>query len=157
MVRLTLNHNVYREGDMATVSVFVGQNSYLYLIDQNPADQTFSLIVPNPQFLPVWYAKAGETVTFPSQENLHRGIVLQAQLPLHSSESHEILRVFASTKPLPPNLFISGIKNSDDLFARLYQEGVPFNDSEAIFTILGGDQQDKKHKTFMINSSTSHD
>lgn len=155
MVRLSLNHPFYREGDMAVVHIFVGQDSYLYMIDQNPADQTFSLIVPNPQFMATWHAKAGETVVFPSKEIMQEGIVLQAELPPGTTESHEILRVIATAKPLPPDIFLAGTKTTDDLFSRLNQEGISYNVSDATFTILGNGKPNKKEQSIQIRSSKS--
>ncbi len=157
LVQLTLNQTFYRAGDMAIAHVFLGQDSYLYLIDENPADHTFSIIAPNPQFLPVWHARAGETVSFPSTEISREGIALQAELPKNASESHEILRVIATTKPLPPQTLLAGYKTVYELFSRLLREGISFNDSAETFTIVGsapnpvGDQ-----KTIRLRSATTH-
>jgi len=155
LVRLSLNQPFYREGDLAVVRVFVGQDSYLYLIDENPADHTFSLIVPDPRFLALWQAKAGETATFPSGEIAKEGITLEAELPKGASESFEILKVIAATKPLPPDLLLSDNKTTYDLLGRLIRLDIPFNVAAETFTILGKKKAQEEEKTIRLRSYQS--
>lgn len=155
-VKISLNQPFYREGDMAVVRIFVGQDSYLYLIDENPADHTFSLIVPDPRFLALWHAKTGETVTFPSGEISREGIALEAELPKGASESFEVLRVIATTKPLPPNIWLSNTKTTFDLFGRMNRLDIPYNDDATTFTILGKKKARKEAETIRLRSSTTH-
>ena len=155
-VKISLNQPFYREGDMAVVRIFVGQDSYLYLIDENPADHTFSLIVPDPRFLALWQAKTGETATFPSGEISREGIALEAELPKGASESFEVLRVIATTKPLPPDVWLSNTKTTFDLFGRLNRLDIPYNDDATTFTILGKKKARKETETIRLRSSTTH-
>lgn len=141
---------------MAVVRIFVGQDSYLYLIDENPADHTFSLIVPDPRFLALWQAKTGETATFPSGEISREGIALEAELPKGASESFEVLRVIATTKPLPPDVWLSNTKTTFDLFGRLNRLDIPYNDDATTFTILGKKKARKEAETIRLRSSTTH-
>ncbi len=155
MVKLSLNQPFYREGDLAVVRIFVGQDSYLYLIDENPSDHSFSLIVPDPRFLALWHARTGETATFPSGEIAREGVALEAELPKGASESFEILRVIATTKPLPPDIWLSDNKTTYDLFGRLIRLDIPFNDAAQTFTILGNKKAREEEKTIRLRSFES--
>ena len=156
LVTISLNQRYYREGDMAVVRIFVGQDSYLYLIDENPADHTFSLIVPDPRFLALWHAKTGETATFPSGEIAKEGVALEAELPKGASESFEVLRAIATTKPLPPDIWLPTTRTSYDLFGDLNRLNIPYNDAATTFTILGKQKAKKEGSNIRLRSSMAH-
>ena len=97
-----------------------------------------------------------DVVPFPSGEIAKEGVALEAELPKGASESFEVLRAIATTKPLPPDIWLPTTRTSYDLFGDLNRLNIPYNDAATTFTILGKQKAKKEGSNIRLRSSMAH-
>ena len=102
-VSLAVNRTRLIEGDEAEISVNTSRDAYVYIYSVD-LDWNAGLLFPN-AYSPDNLVKAGETLTYPSEELTRRGIRVRAELPPGSRVSAETIRVIASKAPLSPYLY----------------------------------------------------
>ena len=100
---LTLNRVTFVDGDEGVMQVTVTKDAYVYLYSVE-LDWNAGLLFPN-DYAVDNHLKAGETLTFPSEELRRKGQKVLARLPSGAKVSAEIIRVIVSKVPLPRDLY----------------------------------------------------
>lgn len=153
-VHLALNQSWYREGDAATLTIVSPREGYLYLFDEDPLTHIFSVIAPNPSFLPVWKVDPDKKTVFPGRQLQEEGVELVAKLPPGEDFSSEILRVIVSRDPLPKEVWTSGEgKSFFGVIDWLLSGGIPWGEDAQAFTILGSGKKNTKVPLKLLEKS----
>ncbi|MCX5724112.1 MAG: DUF4384 domain-containing protein [Nitrospirae bacterium] len=100
---LTLNRATFVDGDEGVMQVTVTKDAYVYLYSVE-LDWNAGLLFPN-DYASDNHLKAGETLTFPSEELRRKGQKVLARLPAGAKVSAEMMRVIVSKVPLPRDLY----------------------------------------------------
>lgn len=100
---LTLNRATFVDGDEGVMQVTVTKDAYVYIYSVE-LDWNAGLLFPN-DYAGDNHLKAGETLTFPSEELRRKGQKVLARLPSGAKVSAEMIRVIVSKVPLPRDLY----------------------------------------------------
>lgn len=100
---LTLNRATFVDGDEGVMQVTVTKDAYVYLYSVE-LDGNAGLLFPN-DYAGDNHLKAGETLTFPSEELRRKGQKVLARLPPGAKLSAEVIRVIVSKVSLPRDLY----------------------------------------------------
>lgn len=108
---LTLNRATFVDGDEGVMQVTVTRDAYIYIYNVE-LDWNAGLLFPN-DYAGDNHLKAGETLTYPSEELRRKGQKVVARLPSGAKVSAEMMRVIASKVPLPRDLHDPGAQQSE--------------------------------------------
>lgn len=137
-VEVQVSQARYFAGDEATITVSATRDCTVYLYDVYDlgAQNKTALVVPN-EAVPSKTLKAGETWTYPSEEDKKRGVHLVAELAGPDQDiSAEVIRVIAAKTPLRKSLYDPADGGYLGVFSRLHRARVEWVDDVAGYTIL---------------------
>ena len=147
---LTLERTTFVDGDEGVMQVTVTKDAYVYLYSVE-LDGNAGLLFPN-DYAVDNHLKAGETLTFPSEELRRKGQKVLARLPSGAKVSAEMIRVIVSKVPLPRDLYdprtqqreratdravteIEGTGSFWNLLLKLHRSDIEWIEDAQVFTI----------------------
>ena len=97
-ILVTLNKQVFREGEEATVTVRASEPVYLHLFSV-AEDGSVTVLLPNPM-APRNHLLAGQEFTFPTESQRELGLRLQVALPKGATRAIESIKVIATREKM---------------------------------------------------------
>lgn len=98
-VSLAMSRSTFREGDEGLLYVSATKDAYVHIYGID-VDQNAVLLFPN-EYAKDNLIRAGRPFIFPSEDLRQQGMKLKARLPAGASSSAEMIRVIATSTPMP--------------------------------------------------------